>query len=154
MYQPLNAIQIEIVKLKVWLIDDRIKKLFISFILECVICSKCLDTLSKSSSCISAYLLTCFLWIIHMLHCVNIPRLLHFFTIKQFMTYENIHAYALVEFYEDTMISRLFFLMTYKLNFPLFTVWNVSFLFIHVIFNEWVMYNFMYSTTIGALVPD
>lgn len=70
------------------------------------------------------------------------------------MTYENIHAYALVEFYEDTMISRLFFLMTYKLNFPVFTVWNVSFLFIHVIFNEWVMYNFMYGTTIGALVPD
>lgn len=32
-----------------------------------------------------------------------------FFTIKQFMTYENIHAYALVEFYEDTMLSSLFF---------------------------------------------
>lgn len=32
-----------------------------------------------------------------------------FFTIKQFMTNENIHAYALVEFYEDTMLSSLFF---------------------------------------------
>lgn len=32
-----------------------------------------------------------------------------FFTIKQFMTYENINAYALVEFYEDTMLSSLFF---------------------------------------------
>lgn len=43
-----------------------------------------------------------------------------FFTIKQFMTYENIHAYALVEFYEDTMFSRLFFLMTYRAKFPSF----------------------------------
>lgn len=43
-----------------------------------------------------------------------------FFTVKQFMTYENIHAYALVEFYEDTMLSRLFFLMTYRAKFPSF----------------------------------
>lgn len=70
------------------------------------------------------------------------------------MIYENIYVYVLVEFYEDIMLFRLFFFMIYRVKFFFFIVWNVFFLFIYVIFNEWVMYNFMYGIIIGVFVLD